>query len=275
MTIYELIKAHPTWNLPSHCPECGEELCVDEDATHITCENDGCRTHLLGRLQKWTNTLEIKGFGDAVLRKLLDLGVMSIGDLYQKEFYNALAKEDGYGEKSATKIFEAINATEKKNMSLATFITGLNIKGVGESFAEKIVEHTKAKTVSDLLSLTSSQCVCDGLAETIAEKFTLGLFKLQQEALELEQIVAIKDPKAKATTGGKLAGLSFCFTGAMSKPRKTLETLVEMNGGTVKGVAAGLTYLVQADPSSTSSKTQKAQKLGVKIISEKEFAAMI
>jgi DNA ligase (NAD+) len=81
----------------------------------------------------------------------------------------------------------------------------------------------------------------------------------------------------------KLNGMSFCFTGAVQATdengdrykRSMLESLVKENGGQVKSVSSGLTYLVQADPTSESGKTQKALKLGVKIISDVDFLKMI
>lgn len=85
-------------------------------------------------------------------------------------------------------------------------------------------------------------------------------------------------------TGGTLADASFCFTGAIEKvddegkryTRNRMSDLVIENGGTVEdSVKAGLSYLVQADPSSTSSKSVKAVKLGVTILSEKDFFKMI
>jgi DNA ligase (NAD+) len=72
-----------------------------------------------------------------------------------------------------------------------------------------------------------------------------------------------------------LSGQSFCFTGKMSKPRKELEQIAEAAGGEIKSVGKGLTFLVQADPSSASSKTKKAEKYGVQIISEEQFMAMV
>lgn len=278
MTIHELIRKHPNWGLPANCPECGQELCVDESLTHITCENEACPTHLLGRLQKWTNTIEVKGFGDAVLQKLMSLGVMSIADLYTKDFYDALSQCEGFGEKSANKIFSEITASKQKPMSLAKFVTALNIKGIGEEQAQKILSHTSCYTLDHLMSLETKRCVCPGIGHATAEKLTLGIHSLVPEIIALESIINIEDPRcvtAFLKTGGSLCGLSFCFTGAMSYPRKQLEKLVVDNGGDVKGVAAGLNYLVQADPSSTSNKTQKANKLGVKIISEQEFLKMV
>src|SRR5262249_23079889 len=82
-------------------------------------------------------------------------------------------------------------------------------------------------------------------------------------------------PVAKAQ-GGPLAGLTFCFTGALSKPRKGFEQMVEEPGGTLlAGVTKDLKYLVMADPGSGSSKAQKAAKYGTECIDEAGFMALI
>ena len=78
-----------------------------------------------------------------------------------------------------------------------------------------------------------------------------------------------------AETTGSLKGKSFCLTGSMSKPRKEIEKAIEAKGGEIASVKSGLTYLVQADPESASSKSEKAKKLGIEILSEDKLWEMI
>jgi DNA ligase (NAD+) len=76
--------------------------------------------------------------------------------------------------------------------------------------------------------------------------------------------------------GGCLSGLSFCFTGALSKPRKEFEDLVEKHGGSLlSGVTKDLKYLVMSDPNSGSSKAEKARKYGTKCIDEADFFKVV
>ena len=83
-------------------------------------------------------------------------------------------------------------------------------------------------------------------------------------------------PEKQKVSDGVLAGMSFCFTGAMAYKRADLEKMVEENGGEVRSSVSGdLTYLVQADPNSTSSKSEKARKIGTKIITPEEFLEMV
>ena len=83
------------------------------------------------------------------------------------------------------------------------------------------------------------------------------------------------EPVARAAAG-PLAGLTFCFTGALSRPRKELEQMVEAAGGTLlSGVTKDLKYLVMADPESGSSKAQKAKQYGTQCLDEAAFLALV
>lgn len=80
----------------------------------------------------------------------------------------------------------------------------------------------------------------------------------------------------RPASGGPLAVMRFCFSGPSERPRKELEQPVENNGGDVaSGVAKGVTHLVLADPTSASTKGQKAKKLGTQIISEDTFIGLL
>jgi NAD-dependent DNA ligase len=97
--------------------------------------------------------------------------------------------------------------------------------------------------------------------------------------------ITIKEPEKVKIDSNKLAGKSFCFTGKINSinpatkknyTREDMQALVIANGGLVEdSVKKGLTYLVQADPSSTSGKTQKAQQFGTSILSEDNFFNMV
>jgi NAD-dependent DNA ligase len=143
------------------------------------------------------------------------------------------------------------------------------------------LERFVSVTVDDLTKLT-------GFSEegTKAPAIVEGIRKAKSMIDDLAKCVRIVEPKPspKPAAGGKLASLSFCFTGAIERmdsagkryTRKRMQELVMQNGGrAVEDVASGLTYLVQADANSTSSKTKKATKLGVTILSEADFWKMV
>ena len=93
---------------------------------------------------------------------------------------------------------------------------------------------------------------------------------------DIEHLLAVGVEPITLEAQGPLAGLSFCFTGASSRPRGEHTALVEKNGGRVLAtVTKDLTYLVIADPESTSSKAVKARKLGTKLITEADLDALV
>jgi DNA ligase (NAD+) len=93
---------------------------------------------------------------------------------------------------------------------------------------------------------------------------------------EIERLLAAGIVPVAPKSGGALSGKSFCFTGSLPIPRKEAEALVEKHGGTLlSGVTKELSYLVMADPTSGSSKAEKARKYGTQCIGPDQFMALI
>jgi len=99
---------------------------------------------------------------------------------------------------------------------------------------------------------------------------------LKARSAEIDRLLAVGVVPVAPSHGGPLAGLSFCFTGTLSRPRKELEDLVEKHGGSLlSGVTKDLKYLVMSDPNSGSSKAEKARKYGTKCINEADFLKVV
>ena len=170
------------------------------------------------------------------------------------------------------------NAILSKNeIPLAVFLDSLGIDGLGTSTSKDVAKKFKTlKAVMDLsdapggtVKLTSME----GIGVTTAEKIIQGLRAMGSTVDKLSKIIEIMDV---VEASGNLNGKSFCLTGAMSKPRKDIEKEIEAAGGEVRSsVGRGLTYLVQADAGSTSSKSEKAKKLGTVILGEAELWEMM
>ncbi len=121
-----------------------------------------------------------------------------------------------------------------------------------------------------------------GMGDSSARAFVDGL---QDRAATIDDLLSVGFEVIEPKEGGNMVGQSFCFTGAVASnnpetgkrfTRKELQDLVVQAGGTAKdSVGSGLNYLVQADATSTSSKSKKAQELGTKIISDAEFLDMV
>jgi DNA ligase (NAD+) len=99
---------------------------------------------------------------------------------------------------------------------------------------------------------------------------------LKARSAEIQRLLAVGVVPTTRAAGGKLAGKTFCFTGALPRPRKEYESLVEKHGGSVlSGVTKELDYLVLADPTSASTKAEKARKYGTQCIDAAAFLALV
>lgn len=273
MNIQALAQAHK-WNLPTACPVCGGELVLSDNHCQLKCANDFCKSKFAGRINKWTNTLDIKEFGLTTIETLIDNGVIdTISSLYTMDL-DKIATIEGMGNRSAAKMKKELDS--HKEMSLAKFIAGFNIDGVGEKVIENIIKFNGFKSFTDFFGSDSSQrFVCDGVGAIISKKLSDGLNALREDMEKTLNFVTIKVEEPKVVTGGVLGGKSFCFTGAASRPRKELWAMVEKNGGIIhESMKKDTSFLVLADPNSTSSKAVKARKQGTTLLSEEDFVKM-
>ena len=273
-TIEILAKSHK-WNLPTVCPVCGGELTISDNHCQLKCTNDFCKSKYAGRINKWTNTLDIKEFGGSTIDKLIENNVInSISSLYTMDL-NKIASLDGFGVRSAEKMKKELDA--HKTMTLAKFIAGYNIDSIGEKVIENIIKFYGFKKFEDFFGSNSSQrFVCDGVAAITSKKLHEGLKALKSDMEKTLKFVTIKNAATKKTVvGGSLGGKSFCFTGAASRSRKELWELVEKNGGVIhESIKKDTDYLVLADVNSTSSKAKKARAQGTNLLSEEDFVNM-
>jgi DNA ligase (NAD+) len=255
--------------LPVICPCCGTVTKMDSRGVSLWCTNIDCPARFSGNVINFITALDLIGIGEATIAGLCEKGyIKTYADLYNISVDQI--KEITGGNKSAEKTYEIIHS--KKNIPLDIFLDSLGIIGLGTSTSKSIAK--KFKTLKVVRAIEKGHLICmDGIAALTESKIIDGLSNMSYDIDELLKHVRVLD---MVETGGSLTGKSFCLTGAMSKPRKEIEKAIELNGGVSEsGVKAGLTYLVQSDPTSTSSKSEKALKLGVKIISEFDLWAMI
>lgn len=267
---------------PINCPVCHSILNVD--GAFLICENDDCPGNKIGNIKKWILKTGIKtqGIGDRTIEILYEKGfIQQPSDLYKLD-YEKVAELDGFGKRSAELIKNIIESS--RELTLQEFLSGLNIKNFSSETANLLIDHGY-DTIDKILSININDIInIKGIGLKTAEDLAKGLkkkvyiiYSLLHDGTGINIIV-------KKKIDGKLSGLSFCFTGAVGKinentgktyKREEMERIVIDNGGEVKSVKNGLTYLVQADPESVSSKTKNAQNLGVTIISENKFFEMI
>ena len=263
---------------PEKCSVCGSSL-VDE-GTRLYCPNRTCPKKILHQLLKWTAVLDIRDLGETLVTALFKKGdVKSISDLYSLDektlvpyFLNEESIQQEKKSLGAQKVFASIQA--HRNVSLSKFIAGFDIEGIGETVVDKLVQ-AGYNTLEKLLSAGKDQIASVyGFAEIMAETLVKGLGENRQE---MEALVKNGTIILKNETGGILEGKSFCFTGELTEMKRAdAQNLVKENGGSVKSsVVKGLSYLVTNDVSSGSAKNVKAAELGIPVINEKEFLALL
>jgi DNA ligase (NAD+) len=258
---------------PLSCSICGSAL-VDA-GTRLYCPNTGCAKRLLHRLEKWISVLDIRELGDKLIRQLFDKErVRHIPDLYTLTT-EELSVYERMGDLSAAKVVRHIQT--KRELSLSVFIAGFDLEGVAETTMDKVasagfntLEKLRQASVEDLsgvygLGEITAKVIVDGLAETAAE----------MDEILAKGIISIAPPPAEESQ--PMRGLSFCFTGELSSmKRPQAEEKIKALGASAKStVVKGLSYLVTNDPGSGSAKNKKALELGIAIISEEQFLALL
>ena len=272
--IQTLANAHK-WNLPTVCPVCGGELVLSDNHCQLKCSNEFCKSKMCGRIAKWTGTIGAKEFGLKTIEVLIDNGVIdSISSLYSMDL-DKIASIERMGKRSAAKMKKELDS--HKEMTLAQFVVGYNIDGVGETVIDNIIKAKGFKTFGDFFaSKTLNRFVCDGVGDIISTKLANGLDALREDMEKTLNFITIKFAEPKVVNAnGSLGGKSFCFTGAASRPRKELWEMVEKNGGVIhESMKKDTDVLVLADVNSTSSKAVKARKQGTTLMTEEDFVKM-
>lgn len=265
--------------LPDRCPVCGGKTKLDAGKVNLWCTNSLCQGKLEGRVLHWLKTLDVLGVGEGIVEGLCETGyVKDVPDLYcvtREQF-----KDVTGGERAAEKAETAI--LEKNQVPLAVFLDGLGIDGLGTTTSKDVAKKfRKLKVVMDGASFGGVNVTSwreelrkiEGIGELTADKIVEGLKAMRPMVEALVKCIDVVDVQ---DSSGPLSGFSFVLTGAMSRPRKDIERAIEAAGGECKSsVSRGVSYLVQADASSTSSKSEKAKKLETKVIGEADLWKMM
>jgi DNA ligase (NAD+) len=174
------------------------------------------------------------------------------------------------GDKSAQKCYDILHSNME--IPLEVFLGALSIPMIGQSTIKAIMG-AGCNTLEKFGQLGANQfSQVPGVGPTKSESLAQGLKDNQQLILSLLD----NGIKIKEIIMGKLSGKSFAITGTLSMKRAEVEKLITDNGGEMKSsVGKTTTYLIIADPASTSSKAQSARKLGVKLIDENDLFDMV
>ena len=260
------------------CPECGAELVRFEgEAKHYCPNQSGCRPQIVGRVVHFIGrkALNIDGLGGETVELLFENGlVRDIADLYSLKAAD-LAVLPRLGEKSADNIINSIEAS--KSVPFARVLFGLGIRFVGETTAKYMAAHFKsldAVMAADKEALMESDEVGDKIAESIIGYFAdpvniTILERLRTAGLQFETEVAERKSDV-------LAGKNVVVSGKfLLHSRDELKALIELHGGKNQSGVSSNTDFIVAGENMGPAKLQKAEKLGVNILSEEEFVALI
>jgi DNA ligase (NAD+) len=254
---------------PEKCPQCGAKTVrVGE---YLTCPNTSeCPTQTVGRLLQWVKELGILEWGESLVQKLVNEGlVRSVPDLYRLT-REQLASLDRMGETSADNVLRTLWAVVP--LPLESFLGALGIPLCATATIQLVVD-AGYDTLEKILGASVAQLQgIAGMGPRRAQSLTSWLER-NRELLQdlLGSGVQIKDRPV-----GSLTGKSVCFTGKSTRKRSELEAFAKEAGASVKkSVTKDLTYLVLADPNSTSTKVKAARKNGTECISEEAFLGMV
>jgi len=263
------------FRMPETCPSCGTEL--EERGPFTVCPNSfGCPAQLVGRIQHFgsRHALDIEGLGEETAKLLVDRElVRAVPDLFDLR-PEQLTPLEGFAETSANNLVGAIDAA--RSTELSRFLHGLGIPEVGVAVARDLAAHfgsMEALRAADEEALQQVPGVGPVMAGRIVE-----FFAEPHNAENLDRLLAeMKELRAPArpSQGGALAGKTFVFTGGLATmSRDEAKKRVEALGAKATGSVSGKTDYVVAgeDP---GSKLEKAKQLGVTVLDEAGFLALL
>lgn len=268
------------YKIPDTCPACGHKLEREESAADFRCVNPNCPAQLENHLRNFVgrNAMDIKGLGETSIPKLIAEGfVRNIADIYKLHTRRdeLLAKKIFGLAKATDKILAAIDAGKKN--SPAKLLTGLGIFGVGSAAARDLIDRFGGLTELSRATLDDLQRVND-IGEVTA-RHVREFFDDADNIKLLEELrsmgLTLDGDKKTFDADSPIAGKVFVLTGTLEHyTRNEASALLTERGGLVRGSVTKKTdYVIAGD--AAGSKLTKAQELGIKILSEAEFEAML
>lgn len=268
----------PKVQFPTTCPDCGATLVrIPGEAAWYCPNSTGCPTQIKGKIEYFVSRKAMNiNIGSETIDLLFRNGlVRNSADLYDLKASD-LQQLERLGEKSAQNLIDSI--AESKKTPFESVLNALSIRNVGVVMAKKLaksfksIEGLKAATFDELMAVND---VGDTIAESVIQYF--------KDPANLEMIsrlekagVQFELAKAEENTTNKLEGKSIIISGVFERhSRDELKALIEQNGGTNVSSISSKTNYVLAGEKMGASKLEKAQKLGIPIISESDFEKMI
>ncbi|MBD8348025.1 NAD-dependent DNA ligase LigA [Dysgonomonas sp. HGC4] len=270
---------NPKVEFITECPECGTTLIRDEGEAAYYCPNYmGCPPQIKGRIEHYLTrkAMDIAG-GSETVEHLFNAGLIhNVADLYTLQ-WEQVAELERWAEKSAKNLIQSI--ADSVNIPYPRVLYALGIRFVGETVAKKVAK--AFPSIDLLMQATVEQLVeVDEIGERIAQSI-VDFFKkeenqdiiskLRQFGIQFETCESITDQHTN-----KLSGLTIVISGTFEKhSRDEYKSLIDLNGGKNSGSISAKTNHLLAGANMGPAKLEKAQKLGVNILTEDEFLKMI
>ena len=262
---------------PDRCPDCGTPLVRDEGEAKYFCPNsDGCPTQIKGKLVHFISRKAMNVIaGDATIDQLFSLGyVRTPADFYDLTMAELLTLE-GWKERSAKRFLDSLEASKKAGFEHVLFALG--IRYVGETTAKSLAKHFRdidALMAADRDTLLS----VDDIGEVIADSIT-DWFSRPEHLREIERLrtaglkFSMEDMQKQASSA--LEGLTIVISGNFSVSRDEIKEMITAHGGRNSSSVSGRTSFLLAGEKPGPEKIRKAENLGIDIIDEARFRAMI
>lgn len=265
----------------SHCPACGTPLIRIEGEAAWVCPNKtGCLPQIVGRIEHFVGRrmMNIDGIGEETAALLFEKGlVKNIADLYELR-PEQLEGLEGFGKKSAERVIDGIAASRLVPFERVVF--ALSIPYVGETTAKKVAK--AAGSIDRLMTMSQAELesiedVGPRIARTITDYFAdeaniETIERLRKAGVQME----MPEDSSLEAVSDVLAGKSIVISGVfVHHSRDQYKAMIEANGGKNVGSISKKTDFILAGDNMGPSKLEKAQKLGIPIISEDEFLKML
>ncbi|HET8796170.1 MAG TPA: NAD-dependent DNA ligase LigA, partial [Thermoanaerobaculia bacterium] len=260
---------------PDECPECGQPLHRFEDEVAIRCTNQGCPAIVREAIVHFASrkAMDIEGLGDETVKLLLEEELLEdYASIYELTI-PAVAALPRKGETSASNLIKSIE--KSKTNELSRFIFALGIRMVGERAAKILADHFGS--IDALMDATAEELVGihevgPKLAESITFYFAIPANRARVEKMKR---LGVAPTHVAKVTGDRLAGKTVVVTGTLTRfSRDEIHKRIEREGGKPSGsVSSKTSYLVAGE--NAGSKLEKANALGVPVLSEDEFLAMV
>jgi len=261
-----------TYQLPTECPSCGQEVSRPEGEVVTRCQNLSCPAQVKGRIEHFVSkgALDIDGFGEKLVDQLVDKKlILTVDDIFKLNF-DDLVNLDRMAEKSALNILTAIQ--DSKQTTFARFVYALGIRNVGAHLS-KVLEKAFVGDIEKFMNAAAEELeAIDEVGPIVAETITTFLSNCTNtDVIESCLSLGIRLKKVEEPKSLLLQGKIFVFTGALTQfSRNEAKEMTEAHGGKVSGSVSKNTDFVVAGPGA-GSKLKKATELDIPVLSEAEF----